>query len=67
MVVSGVISRVTIVSTQIWGLVSPLITTHEPASSVRGVEPRGRNQRRCWSERAAISSEHQKSRRFGST
>ena len=31
-VISGVISRVTIVITQIRGLITPLITTHEPPS-----------------------------------
>ena len=30
--ISGVISRVTIVVTQIMGLTTPLITTHEPPS-----------------------------------
>ena len=32
-VISEVISRVTIVITQIRGLITPLITTHEPPSS----------------------------------
>ena len=32
-VISGVVSRVTIVITQIWGLITPLITTHEPPSA----------------------------------
>ena len=30
-VISGAISRVTIVITQVSGLITPLITTHEPA------------------------------------
>ena len=33
-VISGVISRVTIIITHIRGLVTPLITTHEPPSFV---------------------------------
>ena len=33
-VISGVISRVTIVITHIRGLITPLITTHEPPSRV---------------------------------
>ena len=32
-VISGVLSRVTIVITQIRGLITPLITTHEPPST----------------------------------
>ena len=32
-VISGVISRVTIVITQIRGLITPLLTTHEPPST----------------------------------
>ena len=32
-VISGVISRVAIVMTHIRGLITPLITTHEPPSS----------------------------------
>ena len=34
-VISGVISRVTIVITQIRGHITPLITTHEPPSSIK--------------------------------
>ena len=40
MVISGVISKVTIIITHIRGLITPLITTHEPSTGV----PRG------WSE-----------------
>ena len=29
-VISRVISRITLVITDIWGLITPLITTHEP-------------------------------------
>ena len=36
-VVSGLISRATIVITQIKGLITPLITTHEPPSMVAEV------------------------------
>ena len=32
MLISGVISRVTIIITHIRGLITPLITTHEPSS-----------------------------------
>ena len=35
-VISGVISRVTIVITHIRGLITPFITTHEPPSRVLG-------------------------------
>ena len=34
-VISGVISRVTIVITQIRGLITPLLTTHKPPSRVK--------------------------------
>ena len=36
-VTSGVISRVTIVITHIRGLITPLITTHEPPSKLQTV------------------------------
>ena len=36
-VISGVISRVTITTTHIRGLITPLITTHEPPSWVHEV------------------------------
>ena len=36
-VISGVASRVTIIITHIRGLLTPLITTHEPSSRVHGV------------------------------
>ena len=40
-VISGVISRVTIVITQIRGLIAPLTTTHEPPSGVQGLQSSG--------------------------
>ena len=50
-VISGVISRVTITITHISGLITPLITTHEPPSmgflSLR-VRTRAFGMRLCW-------------------
>ena len=42
-VISGVISRVTIVITHIGGLITPLITTHEPPSTDRLLPLREQN------------------------
>ena len=39
--ISGVISRVTISITHIRGLITPLITTHEPPSRVLGFKDQG--------------------------
>ena len=39
-VISGVISKVTIVITHIMGLITPLITTHEPPSRLYSLELR---------------------------
>ena len=39
-VISGVISKVTIVMTHIWGLITILITTHEPQSRAQGIDRR---------------------------
>ena len=39
-VISEVISRITMVITHIRGLIAPLITTHEPPSSLRTLGPR---------------------------
>ena len=37
-VISGVVSRITIIITHIRGLISPLITTHEPPSGLSSIQ-----------------------------
>ena len=46
-VISGVLSRITIFIIQIRGLITPLITTHEPLSSVVAANKKSHTQRFC--------------------